>query len=211
VRNIPVPYIHQLWDTADDFDGRSACGPTAAVMALAGQVLEHWPMEVSKPDRHTSDYGQYISRVYTFNGVTYARQTPDRSERLAHGAYGYMVTDPMIGTEFWRLTRYLQNHLGTSAVREAAAEASWLEARLDEGNVVIANGNVNGLGHIVLITGYRDDDTYIVQDPYGNGTDGSYDGGSVIYSWNQMALNHLWAVPHPSVRLMLPLVGGSRW
>jgi hypothetical protein len=109
------------------------------------------------------------------------------------------------------LTRYLQNHLGTSAVREAAAEASWLEARLDEGNVVIANGNVNGLGHIVLITGYRDDDTYIVQDPYGNGTDGSYDGGSVIYSWNQMALNHLWAVPHPSVRLMLPLVGGSRW
>jgi hypothetical protein len=210
VRNIPVPYLHQLWDTADDFDGRSACGPTTAVMALAGQVLAPWPMEVSVPERHPSAYGQYISRVYTYNGVTYDRPTPDRSARLAHGAYGFMVTDPMIGTEYWRLTRYLENHVGASAVREADAEASWVEDRLDEGHVVLASGTVNGLGHLVLITGYRDDGMYIVHDPYGNGTDGSNDGRSVIYSWNQMALHHVWAVPHPSVRQMVPLVRGGR-
>jgi hypothetical protein len=209
VRNIPVPYLHQLWDTADDFDGRSACGPTTAVMALAGQVLAPWPMEVSVPERHASAYSQYISRVYTYKGVTYDRQTPDRSDRPAYGAYGYMVTDPQIGTEYWRLTRYLEHHVGARAVREAEAEAAWIKDRLDEGHVVLASGTVNGLGHLVLITGYRTDDTYIVHDPYGNGTDGSNDGGSVIYSWNQMALRHVWAVPHPTVRLMVPWAGGN--
>ncbi len=35
VVNLSVPYVHQVFDTADDFNGHCACGPTSAVMALA--------------------------------------------------------------------------------------------------------------------------------------------------------------------------------
>jgi hypothetical protein len=198
VRNSYVPYVHQLWDTADSFNGEAACGPTSAVMTLAYFFLPASPMDVSNQyNSGTSDYGTYVSNQYTYNGTTYSRGSNDPSGNLAYGAYGHMVDNSSIGTVWAKLTSYLQLHgvLVTESDPGEDKGQAWVKARLDNYDVVIVTGPVNGSdGHLVVITGYNSDGTFIVNDPYGPGTDRTYKGGGVNYTMDQMAPRHFWAV-----------------
>ena len=89
--NLDVPYIHQLWDTPEDFNGKWACGPTSAAMVLAYyELLESRPIECPDPDPHTNDYGWYVSGVFTHNGQTFDATAPTKDGQGA-GIYGTVV------------------------------------------------------------------------------------------------------------------------
>ena len=71
-----VPYIQQCYDTANNFDGRTACAPTAAVMVLA-YYKRIAPNRITcnaygNTPTHTGDYGFYVSNPYwSTDGLTY--------------------------------------------------------------------------------------------------------------------------------------------
>jgi uncharacterized protein YijF (DUF1287 family) len=79
---LPVPYIHQVYDSPDGFNGSWACAPTSAVMVLAyyERIRPH-PITVSSSGTHESDYGIYISQPYPhdYKGQTFSttEQTED--------------------------------------------------------------------------------------------------------------------------------------
>jgi hypothetical protein len=91
------------------------------------------------------------------------------------------------------MTDYLSRN--GAYVRAGMYDANWIRARINEGYMVVTSGNyVYGrYGHIALITGYTDDGRFYVNDPYGNGTDGSFDGQNSVYTWDYIQPKQLWA------------------
>src|SRR5262245_3460562 len=84
VVNWSVPYIHQICDTEDTFNGINACGPTSAVMVLAAfQRLVPNPITISTTPcgpAHTSSYGFYVTREYSIRSVQWGSKTFDRQQ-----------------------------------------------------------------------------------------------------------------------------------
>jgi hypothetical protein len=191
----PNQFVHQLWDTRDEFNGNSACGPTSAVMDLAGyQLATGWGIQVSSPWSHWSNWGLYITNTYSNRGTTFNRTEPDASGRGSWtGAYGWMVLNYSVGTYWNEMTDYLSRN--GAYVRAGMYDANWIRARINEGYMVVTSGNyVYGrFGHIALITGYTDDGRFYVNDPYGNGTDGSFDGQNSVYTWDYIQPKQFWA------------------
>ncbi len=186
-------YIHQLWDTADWFNGKSACGPTSAVMALAGYQLSEWPQTVSKPSVHTSKYGKYVHDQYTYNGYTFSASSKDPSGNWAKGAYGFIVKDFNQGAIWANVTSYLSKHVPWVKEGWPADGPTWVKQRLSEGYLVVASGQVFGFSHLILIKGYTSDGKFIVHDPYGNKLSKDYDGANVIYTWANISPKRFWA------------------
>ncbi|MBB5873962.1 hypothetical protein F4553_007396 [Allocatelliglobosispora scoriae] len=191
----PNKFVHQLWDTRDEFNGNSACGPTSAVMDLAGyQLPNEWGIQVSSPSSHWSRWGLYITNTFSNAGTTFNRTQPDASGRGAWtGAYGWMVRDYRVGTYWNEMTDFLQRNGAT--VRTGLYDAAWIRARINEGYMVVTSGMyVYGqYGHIALITGYTDDGRFYVNDPYGNGTDASFDGQNSVYTLDYIRPKNYWA------------------
>nr|MDO8082658.1 C39 family peptidase [Candidatus Freyarchaeota archaeon] len=197
VVNLQVPYIHQCWDTPDDFDGSWACGATSAVMVLAyyGNIAP-WPCQCSWPYPHTSNFGNYICRIYTYNGYTFNTMTPDASDNPAYGAYGYIHYSDGLA-KLGRMVDYFQKH-GFDSWSIMNPSESQVKAELDAGYPVPASTKLTAAGHWVVIKGYTNDGYYIVNDPYGKNSAGGYDGADVLYTWSQMKVNEKWiAIVHP--------------
>lgn len=195
-RIFPSTFIHQLWDTADDFNGNSACGPTSSVMDLAGyQLSSHFSVWASWPYGHNSPYGGYISRQYSAYGYTYNRWGPDPNWNWFAGAYGWMVTDPSVGSWHSEIYSYLDRHVSYAIATASNPSAAWIRARIDANTMVVVSGNFayGRYGHIALITGYTDDGRFYVNDPYGANTDGSYDGKNTVYTLDYMRGWAFWA------------------
>lgn len=193
-KNVTAQYIHQLWDTPNWHDGNSSCGPTSSVMDLAGYQLGAWPITVSVPYSHTSNYGNYVASQYSYAGYTYSTATYDPSGGLARGAYGHMVKASNVGSTWAYIYSFLDQHL-TWAVgsQDASIGGNWVKTQLNNNLLVVTSGSVFGYGHIILIRGYTDDGKWIVNDPYGYQVSGSYNGANVIYTWSQIAPAHFWA------------------
>jgi len=193
-KNVTAQYIHQLWDTPNWHDGNSSCGPTSSVMDLAGYQLGAWPITVSVPYSHTSNYGNYVASQYTYAGFTFSTATYDPSGGLARGAYGHMVKASNVGSTWSYISSYLDKHL-TWAVAEANGSigGAWVKSQLNANLLVVTSGSVFGYGHIILIRGYTDDGKWIVNDPYGSQVSGAYNGANVIYTWAQIAPAYFWA------------------
>jgi hypothetical protein len=193
-KNVTAQYVHQLWDTPDWHNGNSSCGPTSSVMDLAGYQLGAWPITVSSPYSHTSNYGNYVASQYTYAGFTFSTATYDPSGGLARGAYGHMVKASNVGSTWSYIYSYLDKHL-TWAVAEADGSigGAWVKSQLNANLLVVTSGSVFGYGHIILIRGYTDDGKWIVNDPYGSQVSGAYNGANVIYTWAQIAPKHFWA------------------
>ncbi|MFI6180309.1 hypothetical protein ACIA8R_32535 [Nonomuraea sp. NPDC051191] len=71
--------INQVYDTRDEFDGRGSCGPTTAVMTMAGYQLKEWGLWVNYGGRHYSPYGRYVTDEYPYNNTIFNRTAPDFS------------------------------------------------------------------------------------------------------------------------------------
>lgn len=190
--NYNVPYVHQLWDTGNEFIGSYACGPTSAVMAAAyfGKLPKR-PLWNSAPHGHNNDYGFYVSHVYTSpsTGYTFRQTMPDPSGRPAAGAYG-MCTD---GEQAWAWR--IQEFARANGLRDeffSTSDYNSIRSALQRGRLVILSTQIGG-GHIILVRGF-DDATgrLIVNDPWGDqGSEGygsRINGENVRYTMEQMKL-----------------------
>lgn len=204
--NLNVPYIHQLWDTADNFNGRWACGPTSTAMVLAYYgVLAPQPITVtSTPQPHTSNYGWYLSNTFAQGGRTFDATARTESGARAPGLYGAIVDEPGIAYADKQVSGVskgvvpvLRHFLAPRGNQvRVIAQPTWRDvtASLDEGHPVILSGNVFGWPHILVIRGYwykadSDDFFWIVNDPHGYRNGGEWNGGNVVYRWWEIHQN----------------------
>lgn len=181
-----VPYLHQVYDTPDSFDGDWACGASSAIMAINYfGILPYWDVTCSWPYSHVSHYGRYVSEIYTFNGVTYDYRAKDASRQWAYGGYAYIVRDNWADTKGY-MRDYIINH-GLSS--EVDWSPTWAKLQLEVNNddpCVVLN-SLTSAGHYITAIGYYTTMyTAVFNDPYGNkNTPGypSYDGAGALYDW----------------------------
>jgi hypothetical protein len=183
---LPMPYIHQVYDTPNEFNGHWACGPTSTLMAIQhfGR-LAAWPVTVDVPSPHTSDYGAYVSRTYTAFGSTFDRVQNDASGRPARGAYGWCTEDGAAWA--WRMQDYARRH-DLSSDFDGSATFAEVQAALDGGKAVALSTQLTSAGHIVTVKGTTADGRLVTNDPYGDKNQGymNYQGEGAIYTWAQV-------------------------
>jgi len=180
-----VPYLHQVYDTPDDFNGHWACGASSALMAINYYgILPYWDVTCSTPYSHISHYGQYVSRTYTYNGYTYNIGSPDPNGRLAYGGYGYIVRNDWADTKGY-MRDYIINHgLGSSV--DWSPSFAELQAEVNNNNPFVLLNSLTSAGHYITTIGYVSGQmTAIFNDPYGNKASGywNYNGVGVKYDW----------------------------
>ncbi len=186
--SLPMPYVHQVYDTPNDFAGYWACGPTSTLMAVQHfNRLPAWPVTVNIPSKHTSDYGAYVAYKYTAFGTTFNRMQTDSQGKAAYGAYGWCTDGG--GGWAWRMQDYAKKHQLSSDFASSSSFSAVKNA-IDAGKVVVLSTQLTSAGHIITVKGYTSDGKLIVNDPYGNktlGTYPNYKGGDTVYSWSYVS------------------------
>ncbi len=193
---VDVPYMHQLWDTPDDYNGNWSCGPTSNIQTLAKwSVLPNADITASWPYAHTSHWGWYIPNVYSFNGYTYDVWGVAAGGDT-QGAHGFICRE--YGGAVWAyMTAFMEQH----GVGSGQLGADWgaLINEVNAGYPLYASVSVLGYGHIISVRGYMTVDggaihTMVVNDPYGDagtGSWGNYDGADIVYDWPGYNNGHL--------------------
>ncbi len=191
-----VPYIQQLYDTADSFTaGNDCCNATAALMAIQyyGKLPAN-PITCTRGGTHTSNYGFYISSIYSYNGHTYNIQSSavwGSSDAGYYGGFGYFLQDNP-GSSLQRSTRlseYISYHGLTSGVDAASSsetDFSKVCAEIDAGHPVVLLTEMTTAGHYITCIGYvKGQHTLIFNDSYGNKQSGypNENGAGVYYDW----------------------------
>jgi flagellar hook assembly protein FlgD len=180
-----APYVHQVYDVPDWFDGHSACGATSAIMGLAYyKILPPWPCTASYPTLHTSDYGRYICEIYEFNGFRYAIAGYDASDRLGYGGYGFIIQHDWADTKGY-MAQYVRQHGLGSSVDWAPSLAKAM-VDVDHQYPFVLLNSLTTSGHYILVVGYvAEKHQLIVNDPYGNKNLGykNYKGKLAVYDW----------------------------
>ncbi|GGM69139.1 hypothetical protein GCM10011609_00990 [Lentzea pudingi] len=193
-------YIHQLWDTRNDFNGNSSCGPTSAVIDLVTyQLPNEFGVQVSQPHSHYSKWGRYITDEFSNRGTTFNRTMNDWGRTGSwKGAHGWITGyycggNPARPCASWESERDFLARNG-AAVQQGNFTPAQVRAFLDQGKFVIMSGTWGSTsGHLSVVIGYHDNGQFYVHDTYGAGTDGSYDGANQLYSWNYIAPVQMWA------------------
>ena len=185
-----MPYVHQVWDTPDWYNGSSACGATSSIMVIAYyNIVPKWNVwcSASSPSSgHNSPYGNYVCEQYTYREIPYSSMASDPNGKPSYGGYGFMWTGSF--SPYSRTVDYYTNH-GMSAVRydSNAAFFSTVIANVDSGYPFTLCNGLTTAGHIIVVNGYDvNNRTLIVNDPYGNKNTGSYpslNGKGVKYDW----------------------------
>lgn len=181
-----VPYIHQLNDTPDYWNGNSSCNATAALMCLEYfNILPKHPITVSWPSTHTSDYGWYIPEIYSFNGHTYNVPSPDPNGRTGYGGFGYITQNGWEDTKT-HMAEYISYHGPTSAVDWSPTMAK-AQTEIAANHPFVILTSITSAGHYPACIGYvKGQNTLIFNDPFGNKNTGSYpsnDGRGARYDW----------------------------
>jgi hypothetical protein len=184
---IDVPYMHQLFDTPDWFDGGWSCGPTSCMMAsqyydrlTPDSIWCSWPSP-----GHYSEWGEYVPEIYTFLGHTYDVWGISPGNVWVQGAHGFICREA--GGAYWDyMVLWMEQH----GLYSAWAGTSWstYTEEIDNGWPMVAStSSIYTPGHILLFEGYYDDHSVLVNDPYGDqnqsGWGGSYNGEDVVYDW----------------------------
>lgn len=182
----PCPYVHQVYDTADSFNGHWACGASSAIMAIQYyEILPSWPITCSWPYSHVSPFGQYVSAIYTYNGYTYNIGSPDPNGTLAYGGYGYIVRNDWADTKGYMRDYFINHGLGSSVDWSPTWDELRAEVNADHPFVLL--NSLTSSGHYITTIGYFEDQhTAVFNDPYGNKNTPdypSYDGTAVYYDW----------------------------
>jgi Divergent InlB B-repeat domain/Peptidase_C39 like family len=173
--NLPVPFIHQMCDTPDNFNGCWACGATSAVMILAYYgKLAPWPFQPTYCGNNTpiSNYGNYVSNSYSYDNNTFDTPTlapitlddcniknacleGNITGLPAYGAYGYISSQDCTtagSAVANQAINFFKDHGLTS--QEIPASEDKVKAELDAGYPVYASSQLWKDGHIIVIKGY---------------------------------------------------------
>ncbi|MCC6549092.1 MAG: T9SS type A sorting domain-containing protein [Ignavibacteriaceae bacterium] len=181
-----IPYVHQVWDTPDWYNGHAACGAATAIMLIAHwDLLPAYEGWCSWPSPgHYNYYGRYIADRYRFRQVDYQFSADDPNGTPSYGGYGFMWTGSF--SPYSRMVSYYGNH-GISASREDSPPFSKAEAQVNAGYPYTICNGLTTSGHIVLGHAVNATNRSVtVNDPYGNkNTPGypSYDGKNAVYDW----------------------------
>lgn len=178
-----VPYLHQVYDTPDDFNGHWACGPTAAMMTVAFRsILANWDCTCSTPYKHTSHWGNYISKIYT-HGRKFDIAA-DTATGKGYGAYGYIRNPSGFDTK-GHMAEFLRYHDLDSSV-DWSPTWTELKAEVDKKQPFVILTTITSSGHYKTVIGYATaQHTMVLNDPYGNKNQGymNYNGKRVFYDW----------------------------
>ncbi|NUN69565.1 MAG: C39 family peptidase [Bacteroidetes bacterium] len=185
-----MPYVHQVWDTPDWYNGHSACGATSSIMVIAYfNIVPPWNVWCSPSGSspgHYSPYGNYVCENYTYREYAYALSAEDPNGKPSYGGYGFMWTGSY--SPYSRTVDYYTNH-GMTASRfdSSASFFSTVIANVDSGYPFTLCNGLTAAGHIIVVNGYDvNNRTLIVNDPYGNKNTGVYpslNGKGVKYDW----------------------------
>ncbi len=185
-----MPYIHQVYDTPDSFDGSAACGPTSCLMAIGSYHRyavwnETIHVGANPPGTHVSPYGNYDSKIYAYGGYVFDDTCSPPSGPPAHGAYGHCC-EHGTGAGAYKCQSYIQKHDLSS---EFDGSVSWsdITAQVDAGHPVVLSTRITSAGHLMCVRGYIDGQhTIVVNDPAGNRNHGAYwnyPGDNARYDW----------------------------
>ncbi len=186
VTGIDMPYVHQLYDTPDWFNGSSSCGPTSAIMVIAFYGLlpkwDVWCSASGSSPGHWSSYGNYVCEKYRFRQVDYS-YLEVMSGKNAYGGYGYMWT----GSEhpYTRLASYYTNH-GLSASQMDSPPFTLVVSEINAGHPYTLCNMLTDAGHIIVLIGVDSAKGIVtVNDPYGDKNSGypNANGKNVKYDW----------------------------
>ncbi|MGB5872531.1 MAG: C39 family peptidase, partial [Bacteroidota bacterium] len=185
VAALDVPYVHQVYDTPDWFNGHWACAPTQAMMLLAFyDVLPPWQTWCSTPSPgHLSYWGRYVAERYTFREIDYWYYAFDPSDQAARGGYGYMWTGS--SSPHSRMADYFRKH-GLEATQTESTPHSIALAEVSAGYPFSMCVMLTSAGHLVLAHGIGPEPhTFVFNDPYGDKNSGymNYHGKDVMYDW----------------------------
>lgn len=146
VANLAVPYVQQVWDSPDGFDGSGACGPCALTMALAYlKKVPTKPVAVSESYPHESPLGGNVPTVYA------------------------AVCEPGMGAIHQKMLDFVRPLVpGVAIFYNEKATFARVKAELDAGRPVVLGTKVTPAGHIMTARGYSADGRIFVNDPGGN-------------------------------------------
>jgi len=181
-----IPYVNQRYDTPDWFNGNSACGATAAIQCISYfGLVQQWPVWVSTPFFHVSDYGNYICEIYTYNGVTFNYGGRDPNGTIGYGGFGYIIRNNWYNTKGY-MRDYAIIHGLSSAVDWSPTRSKVIAEVQNEDPFVLLN-SLTSSGHYISVIGYDGTNatTVIVNDPYGNKNNGyaNFYGRRSYYDW----------------------------
>ncbi len=179
VVNLDAPYIHQVKEVPEGFDGNWACNACSATMVAA-----YYGKLVARNDTfrgNKSAYGWYISNEFTSpaDGFVFNRVQNDASGRSSKGAYA-QCTEGGDGYA-WRIVEYLK-HLGLKAVFRGSVTMSMIKDYLNAAKPIVLSTQIHGFGHIVCLKGYLPDGRLITNDPYW----GRPGAGECVYTWGDL-------------------------
>jgi putative chitinase len=215
-RSLPVPYVHQLWDT--DFNGHWACGPACAAMILAFYgLLEPKPVQLDKLVPRSNDFGWYIGNAFEHRGFRFAATAPTPDGEAA-GIYGAVLD--RIGSGWgahWQSGRgrgikplmdvflpaagrslrvVAEPKIGSSIFMQRDHAEAAVKRTIDSGHPAIVSGRFNfhnvQRDHLVVVRGYYLEPAgpefrWIVNDPFGFETTGwGYDGDDAVYTFEEI-------------------------
>ena len=169
-----APYVHQLRNTPDDFDGNWACGPTSAVMLMAGYGLLDSRNDIY--GKQPTQFGFYVARQYTSHtNFTFSRSQADPRGRPSTGGYGSCTNNG----EAWGslVAQFIKNHgLGASSITPSE---NLVKSHLRQRKLVVLGTTVKGFGHVLLVKGITSDGKLICNDPYWR----KAGAGDDVYAW----------------------------
>ncbi len=185
-----MPYIHQVYDTPDSFDGSAACGPTSCLMAIGSYHRyavwnETIHVGANPPGTHVSPYGNYDSKIYTYGGYVFDDTCSPPTGPPAHGAYGYCCTHGS-GAWAYKCRDYIRKH---DLESDYDLSVTWddVVSQINSGYPVVLSTKITTAGHLMCVRGYVDGQhTIIVNDPAGNRNNGpywNYPGDFACYDW----------------------------
>ncbi len=180
-----VTYLHQVYDTPNDFNGHWACNATSAMMTIAWRgILPNWDTTVSVPTSHVSHWGNYISNVYDFGGHSFTESSEDPNGVVFHGGYGYITRNNWADTKGY-MRDYLRIH-GLESDVDWSPTWDKLKAEIADQQPFVILSSITSAGHYTVAIGnYSDQHSIVFNDPYGNKNQGymNYNGAGVVYDW----------------------------
>jgi len=200
-------HIHQVFSSRDSgpwikdpvngrHQGYLACGATSAMEIIASYNI--LPPDPIYTHGYTSQYGKYLSDVYTYNNYTYNNFTinPNGNPGFTSGAHGYMWNN---GSPNSNSEEFFEKH-GIDATHSASITWAKVKAELDmEFPYMLCTTSLTD-GHIVVAIGqYGDGHSLYCNDPYGDKNAGNYggilNGKNAIYDWADANTGHITITP----------------
>ncbi len=144
--SLDVPYVSQVWDSPDSWDGSGSCGPASLTMVLGFfKKLSQKPVNVTASYPHTSAFGGNIPELYK------------------------LVCEPGQGAVHQKMLDYLRPIFpGVGMYYKEKATWKRVKAELDAGRPVLLGTQVTPAGHLMVARGYTADGRLLVNDPAGN-------------------------------------------